>query len=396
MYNIHSHYETIFQYLKNIVEHRRLLYLLPYGSTDPINIETITDHLAEVNKRLKKAHPLAIGVPRFVPRKDGPLFIFYDQEPIYGKYNYQLFDHINNNYIAPHVLVTTEKNSEPLNDILKKYNWKSVYYFHHAFAAADWYRGYQFNEGLIHPTKRKINKKYITFNRITGNSRVYRSFLIAELSKNDLLKYGHVSYSDVCPVHGHYHSNIPDSTTKHGVPIDYANQSKNYLDQIQYPLRIDEKHSVNIPNGSQTIGPIEELMESFLHIVTETCFWETKDHLTEKIFKPIVARQPFVLLGCANNLKYLKSYGFKTFDSWWDESYDQIENPIERLQAVVKIINEICSMTTDELESMLRGMQYVLDYNYNWFYSKEFLDVVWNELTFNLQDVVLQLSHQNS
>jgi hypothetical protein len=161
-------------------------------------------------------------------------------------------------------------------------------------------------------------------------------------------------------------------------------------------LRIDEKHSVNIPNGSQTIGPIEELMESFLHVVTETCFWETKDHLTEKIFKPIVARQPFVLLGCANNLKYLKSYGFKTFDSWWDESYDRIENPIERLQAVVKIINEICSMTTSELESMLRGMQYVLDYNYNWFYSKEFLDVVWNELTINLQDVVLQLSHQNS
>jgi hypothetical protein len=36
-------------------------------------------------------------------------------------------------------------------------------------------------------------------------------------------------------------------------------------------------------------------------------------------------------------------------------------------------------------------MQEVLEYNYNWFYSKEFLDLVWNELTTNLQAAIAQL-----
>jgi hypothetical protein len=155
-------------------------------------------------------------------------------------------------------------------------------------------------------------------------------------------------------------------------------------------LRIDYKQEQLIPNGSQTLNAIPEMMESFLHVVTETCFWETKDHLTEKIFKPIVARQPFVLLGCANNLTYLKSYGFKTFDAWWDESYDRIQDPVERIQAVVKIIKYICSMPDEELEGMLHGMQYILDHNYNLFYSKDFINDAWEELTANLEEAYTQ------
>ena len=168
-------------------------------------------------------------------------------------------------------------------------------------------------------------------------------------------------------------------------------KARYHLSKITFPLRIDHKHDAFIKNGSQTLNAIPEMMESFLHVVTETCFWETKDHLTEKIFKPIVARQPFVLLGCVNNLKYLRSYGFKTFNAWWDESYDSITDPILRLQAVVKIIKEICSLSNKDLTAMLRAMQHVLDYNYNRFYSKEFIDHCWNELTENLEQSLVQL-----
>jgi hypothetical protein len=132
-------------------------------------------------------------------------------------------------------------------------------------------------------------------------------------------------------------------------------------------------------------------MESFLYVVTETCFWEDKEHLTEKVFKPIVSRQPFVLLGCANNLQYLRDYGFRTFDQWWDESYDKIEDPVERLQAVVQIIKDICSRSDQELEQMLVEMTEVLEYNYQRFYSKDLLDQAWQELTTNLQQAVAQL-----
>jgi hypothetical protein len=158
----------------------------------------------------------------------------------------------------------------------------------------------------------------------------------------------------------------------------------------RFPLRIDTGNN-EIPNGSQTIGPHQQLMESFLHVVTETCFWESKKHLTEKIFKPIVARQPFLLLGCAHNLDYLKSYGFKTFDSWWDESYDSIEDPIERIKAVVNIIYDITRLSNDKLEDMLKEMNDVLEHNYQLFYSKEFVNNAWQELETNLTQAIAQL-----
>ena len=288
------------------------------------------------------------------------------------------------------ILLNTETNSEVKNQLLKQFKFGDCTYFFHIFAAVDWYRGYQQCADLTVPTKRKINKKFITFNRITGNSRAYRSLFVAELIKNNLLEHGHVSYSENCPEHGHYSTSIYELVEKHNVSADYILECKAILDSIPFPLRIDFKETALIPNGSQTLNAIPEMMESFLHVVTETCFWETKDHLTEKIFKPIVARQPFVLLGCANNLKYLKSYGFKTFDSWWDESYDQIEDPVERIQAIVKIIKYICSMSAEELEAMLQGMNYVLDYNYNLFYSKDFIQREWDNLKQSLIQAVVQ------
>jgi hypothetical protein len=212
---------------------------------------------------------------------------------------------------------------------------------------------------------------------------------VAELFKADLLKFGHVSYSKNCPEHGSYQDTIFELVEKHAIPYEYVSECKDAIDQIDYELRIDYQDHF-IPNNSQTLNAIPQMMESFLHVVTETCFWETKEHLTEKIFKPIVARQPFVLLGCANNLRYLKSYGFKTFDSWWDESYDQIQDPVKRIQSVVKIIKDICNMSTQELEDMLRGMNYVLDYNYNLFYSQEFVQREWNNLKQSLMQAVVQ------
>ena len=176
----------------------------------------------------------------------------------------------------------------------------------------------------------------------------------------------------------------------YGIDADYARQATACLDHVQasFPLRIDHRARKEIPNGSPTLGAIPQCMESFLHVVTETCFWEDKEHLTEKIFKPIVARQPFVLLGCAGNLQYLKDYGFRTFDRWWDESYDSIADPVQRLEAVVKIVRDICQRSTHELEAMLADMSAVLEYNLSRFYSQNLLDQVWLELAANLSRAI--------
>jgi hypothetical protein len=361
MYNIHSHYENIAASHPNCT----VVYLHPFGSTQIENIEQLNSN-------------------------DGPVIFCYDQEPLLADYNRPLFQHIKDTYAGRAiVLLNTERTSQEKNKILDEFGFRDCNYFFHALAAADWYRGYQYAADLVAPAHRTIEKKYITFNRLTGGARAYRSFLVAELARNGILDQGYVSYSDVCPEHGHYESHILATHGERDVAAEYIMHVRYALDRIQYPLRIDNEGA--IPNGSYIMGARSQLMTSFLHVVTETCYWEGKSHLTEKIFKPIVARQPFVLLGCAFNLRYLRSYGFKTFDSWWDESYDVIIDPVARLTAVVKIIREISAMSNADLESMLQGMQHVLDYNYELFYSRRFVDTIWNDLAENLEHTLAQL-----
>ena len=61
-------------------------------------------------------------------------------------------------------------------------------------------------------------------------------------------------------------------------------------------------------------------------------------HLTEKTIKPIMVGMPFVLMASPGYLERLKSLGFKTFESVWDESYDKIEKFEDRLQAIMNLI----------------------------------------------------------
>jgi len=378
-------------------------YLFPFGTTKISNIEFINED------------------------NFNTIFFCYDQEPLIYNYNKIIFDYIKGsvsrkskylkqekygysetfgfnllvsetfNYVKnslPVILLNTEKNSEEKNKILNEYNFIDCYYFFHGLAAADWYRGYEYCTDILPLSERKINKKFITFNRITGNSRVYRSFLVTELIKRNLLDFGHVSYSRNCPEHGELKLTLLKAKEEYNLPKEYIQTALNLLNTLPSDLRIDTPSDAPIANDSFTVGPVIQSVESFLHVVTETCFWDKKQHLTEKIFKPIVLKQPFVLLGCANNLSYLKEYGFKTFDRWWDESYDSCEDPIERINLVCNIIEQICKLSNDELKNLLLEMQEVLEYNYNRFYSKEFVQDIWNELTTNLQSAIAQLPPQ--
>lgn len=313
-------------------------------------------------------------------RRD-PIFIFYDQEPLDLEYNRAVFDSIVERTAAPYVLVTTEQTSAAGDAICVEYPFARINYFFHIFAAADWFRGHEYLPNLVAPEDRKLHKTYITFNRLTSNKRVYRSLLINELYKNNLLEHGHVSYSKDCPDGGNFADNLRTSTLDSQL-VEEAIVNINTLPE----LRIDFTDQY-IPNQSMLLTPMKELMESFVFLITETCFFETKTHLTEKIFKPIVLRMPFLLLGCAYNLEYLRSYGFKTFGDYWDESYDSIEDPVLRLQAVTKILKELSELTPAQQKEMLMSMRPILEHNYQRFSDGSLVREEWATLTNRLKDI---------
>ena len=111
---------------------------------------------------------------------------------------------------------------------------------------------------------------------------------------------------------------------------------------------------------------------SYAEIISETVFEfainpakKDTDYLifSEKIFKPIYCCQPFILSGNPFSLKKLKEFGFKTFDKWWDESYDNIVDNSERILAVYKLVKSLVSKTNEEWDELNKKLLPILEYN---------------------------------
>jgi hypothetical protein len=204
------------------------------------------------------------------------------------------------------------------------------------------------------------------------------------------LDQGFVSFSRICPEGGAFQNHLVEAANNGWCSHELAQESIANIDSVNGDFRIDHRESEFIPNQSFSLG-LEHVQISFCFVVKETCFWDRKCHLTEKIFKPILSQMPFVLVGPAYNLSYLKSYGFRTFNDWWDESYDEIVDPVARLAAIGTLIKHICSYSVSDLTQMLIKMTPVLEHNFNLFNSREFLKSAWQELSLNLQKAVADI-----
>jgi hypothetical protein len=74
--------------------------------------------------------------------------------------------------------------------------------------------------------------------------------------------------------------------------------------------------------------------------------------------------QPFILFGNPNSLKKLKEYGFKTFDKWWDESYDEELDLNIKLEKITKVLEEIAGWDFHKCFEITNQMEEVLIHNY--------------------------------
>jgi len=122
-----------------------------------------------------------------------------------------------------------------------------------------------------------------------------------------------------------------------------------------------------------------------IQIVAETLFNTEKIHLTEKIFKPIVMYQSFILFGPARSLEFLRSYGFKTFHDIWDESYDYEINDKKRFKKITDLLLKINSMSQTEYSKLITKTQEIIKFNRKYFYSEKFKNLLLNELNSNLE-----------
>ena len=91
--------------------------------------------------------------------------------------------------------------------------------------------------------------------------------------------------------------------------------------------------------------------------------------LTEKTFKPILNLQPFVIVGASGSLQLLHELGYKTFGDYIDESYDNIEDPEQRLKQCLHTVEQISRMSHSEHMVDQHDMRKILLHNQQHFLS---------------------------
>jgi len=98
-----------------------------------------------------------------------------------------------------------------------------------------------------------------------------------------------------------------------------------------------------------------------VNVVLETTVYDVKKpFLSEKTWKALAHRRPFVILGDTNSISTLKEKGFKTFGNFCDESYDSEPDLSKRIKMVAVAMHQLvsaCKTHANEIDKICKHNQ---------------------------------------
>jgi hypothetical protein len=110
-------------------------------------------------------------------------------------------------------------------------------------------------------------------------------------------------------------------------------------------------------------------LDTYVTVVSEAHCGDSSEtmFISEKTYKVIACRQPFIIMGNKDTLKKLRQCGYRTFDGFIDESYDSLPT-FQRMEAIIESLKKI-----DAIEDKLgwfKSMEEIVEHNYNVFMNK--------------------------
>jgi hypothetical protein len=212
--------------------------------------------------------------------------------------------------------------------------------------------------------KIKINKKY-DFLSYNANPRPGRNALASEIIRHGLNKNALFSWI--------------------GNP-DWMFDRDNQNLSLQFLTQLGQKHYTDIfkkgftpyildVNGSSKAGVVNLINDahysnSYFSLISET---ETSDQcifITEKTYKPIYAGHPFIIWGNPGTLMYLRSIGYKTFPTLFDESYDNELDPVKRLEMIIVQVKKFKDLNDSIKYKLIKTQNDIIRHNHGNFLKR--------------------------
>jgi len=185
---------------------------------------------------------------------------------------------------------------------------------------------------------------------------------------------------------------------------DIYRQYKREIDLTRFPMKLADSdpdikslvtHTTDVPQSF-----INAHINSYFDVVTETTmgnlgiftngsfedqgtikddysgpdWWQT-EFFTEKLWRCIFYKRPFMLMGSPGQLQTLRELGFKTFENFWNEDYDKEPDFMKRIMKVCLQTHDMCKRSKQDIHNLFMSdsMKNIVEHN-----RKTLLDIYTN------------------
>jgi len=201
------------------------------------------------------------------------------------------------------------------------------------------------------------SRNFLCLNRRLTDSRIA---LLALLYKKNLYNTNYVSNLNFLPKQFKHLSKEDLYIRAKEILFD---ADKKFVNKIleDPPLILDYDPSTLTSEIYPLEGTEQYYEKTYFSLVTETCI--DRLFLTEKVYKCIARGHPFIVWGAPFLLDYLKSKGYETYSSVFDESYDIEIDDQKRLYKIIESVEKFISLPSNEKAYKHRILQRIAEYN---------------------------------
>jgi hypothetical protein len=223
------------------------------------------------------------------------------------------------------------------------------------------------------------DKKFVCFNKI---HRIHRAKLLSEMLDADLIKDSYYSFEGGWSTWLSDYTLLVAKAARYGnINIDTKFVQTLVNNEHMFPLRLNINDTRTNPIDL-AYDDLKYHTESYFSIITETVFYANKEivmtlsghvdtlFISEKTYKAIAFKHPFIVFGCVGTIEYLKKTGYKSFHPYIDESYDSITDDHERFNVLVSEIKRLCAMTDEQWLEWQHGVKDIVEHNFKVFNEK--------------------------
>ena len=173
----------------------------------------------------------------------------------------------------------------------------------------------------------------------------------------------------------HYDTNIK----KHHTRLELNEVMINFPEEISIAANFLKSCPRKMPNSDLPYGSVEKASlniisnvvhfstgytDIFTELVCESYYSGLTFFPTEKTFRPMIQLTPFITFGPQGHLSNLQRCGFKTFNNYWDESYDNMSGK-DRIITIRQVLSTLFALSSKQLQDMYKDMLPILEHNKN-------------------------------